>query len=145
MTKHWPLLDREGGHTGWSGSRRTGRPWGIASCWSPRSSGWTSSQRCAESSYKPNEPSVELKTGGAERRGGKKRADQPKDGHFRRLVQELVHTVHHPGVKLNQVHHLGQVGVFPQWERRLVDARVSLTWNKTNKVENNTFKSVDIR
>lgn len=64
MTKHWPLLDTEGAHTGWSGSRRTGRPWGIASCTSPRSSGWTSSQRCAERSCKASQPQVQLKTEG---------------------------------------------------------------------------------
>lgn len=81
---------------------------------------------------KAKEPWVELMTGSAERSGGDRRADRPEDGHFRRLVQELVHAVHHPGVELDQVHHLGHVGVFPQWERRLVDARVSLAWN--NKV-----------
>lgn len=66
----------------------------------------------------------------AERRRGK-RGDPPEDGHFRRLVQEFVHAVHHPGVELNQVHHLGQVSVFPQRERRLVDACVGLTWKAT--------------
>lgn len=60
--------------------------------------------------------------------------DPPEDGHLRRFVHELVQTVHHPGVKLDQVHHLRQVGVFPQGQRRLVDAGVSLAWTTTNEV-----------
>lgn len=74
MTKHWPLLDTEGAHTGWSGSRRPGRPRGIASCTSPRSSGWTSSQRCAERSCKASQPQVQLKTEG----GGGAKARQER-------------------------------------------------------------------
>lgn len=74
MTKHWPLLDTEGARTGWSGSRRTGRPRGIASCTSPRSSGWTSSQRCAERSCKASQPQVQLKTEG----GGGAKARQER-------------------------------------------------------------------
>lgn len=37
--------------------------------------------------------------GGAKAKGG--RGDPPEDGHFRRLVQEVVHAVHHLGVELD--------------------------------------------
>lgn len=78
MTKHWPLLDREGGHTGWSGCRRTERPWGIASCSPPRSSGWTSSRRCAGRSCRAQR--AVSGAGGCRAKAGLKRRARPTRG-----------------------------------------------------------------
>lgn len=63
-----------------------------------------------------------------------KRINRPEYGHLRCFLQEFFHAVHHPGVKLNHVHHLCQVGVFLYWKRGLVHTCVGLK-EEMNKSE----------
>lgn len=64
-----------------------------------------------------------------ETRKEKKKRSWPEYGHLRSLLQKFFQAVHHPGVKLDQVHHLCQVSVVLYWKRGLVHTCVGLKQN----------------
>ena len=102
MTEHWPLLGREGAHTGWTESTQRGRPWGNASWSSLHCSGWTSSRRHAGRSWEWKGKRLRIQTQpqrGEERRGEERRGEERRGEE--RLTWEWTTQTSHTGVRPN--------------------------------------------